>query len=709
MGRLYRRFVRCFNILLGCMLLAACGTKEVVQPSPSEGEGLSFFSDGGGENLDVAVESAAFYDVMAELKGPNEESSFDDGKFLGMQFYHGEPVQLWASAPYEESGGQYVSVYMYRSDGTRETCLERVGRLTGQKVFFRDSEGYCYSIGVSAKGDSAVNSIIKLDSSGKSLYTARLEGNRGTVEMMCELADGGLAVLASKESGRADEGLILLDAGGKLSEVELSKQFSGQSCCLGTSEEGLLLLAEEELYKIGLPDGKLEKIFSFTQTSYAMGLSVRKPCAFLVGRNGALELLRTDRQGKGTCETIRLTELDGNRQKVVIRGRSVKNARWLKEQILKFNNINDEYVVILEGPEDWNDMDYITRTGVELAAGKGPDILMADMIESPDSLIEKGWLADLAPLMEQAGIREEDYFPIAFDTWRTGDSIYSIRVSSACQERLISSAVLGEHATDAGYPDIETVVDAMLAYSEKAVYYGNVSADGILLELLQGSETLWGMVDWEKGTCDFRGELFGKLLEVAKRYQYDIQNHYPAVCSDRNFGMMAGLYTYQTEAELRAEGKVPVGTFFDNGSHPVGLGIMSRSLSVNANSANREGAWEFLRFLLSEEIQASLPEMDVYLPVKKSAYWTLAEEEILNGSGKIFENKEKPVRDSLLRERAEEVEVILGNVRALPYKTQAILEIVMEEAQAYFDGAKEIPQIAEVIENRVGLYLEERK
>lgn len=39
----------------------------------------------------------------------------------------------------------------------------------------------------------------------------------------------------------------------------------------------------------------------------------------------------------------------------------------------------------------------------------------------------------------------------------------------------------------------------------------------------------------------------------------------------------------------------------------------------------------------------------------------------------------------------------------------SILEIVLEEAQDYFDGIKEIPQVVDVIENRVGLYLKERK
>ena len=102
MGKPYRKIFKSFIIFFGCILLfAACGPKETVQlsPSPQEGEGLSFLSAGGGEGLNLVVEKNGFYDVAAELKGPYDDSTYDDGMFLGMQFYQGEPIQLWASAP----------------------------------------------------------------------------------------------------------------------------------------------------------------------------------------------------------------------------------------------------------------------------------------------------------------------------------------------------------------------------------------------------------------------------------------------------------------------------------------------------------------------------------------------------------------------------------------------------------------------------------
>ncbi len=282
----------------------------------------------------------------------------------------------------------------------------------------------------------------------------------------------------------------------------------------------------------------------------------------------------------------------------------------------------------------------------------------------------------------------------------------------------MSTAVLG----DVREPSIEQLVDAMLAYPEQAVYrtwkssgskMSGASAAAVLTELLQGSETLWGMVDWEKGTCDFGGELFEKLLKVAKRYQFDERNNYPGITANKNLSTTSTIYyNFRLRAEEEADGFVPIGILFDDGHHPVPTIAQSRymSLMLNANAANRDGAWEFVKFILSEEAQQKLSETGGTgtLPVKKSAFETLMVKEIAAsqkknmGSQVVFEGL-------LTRERVDEVEAFLENARALPYKTEPILEIIQEESQDYFNGNKSIEQVADIIENRVQLYLDEQK
>lgn len=217
------------------------------------------------------------------------------------------------------------------------------------------------------------------------------------------------------------------------------------------------------------------------------------------------------------------------------------------------------------------------------------------------------------------------------------------------------------------------------------------------------------MVDLEKGTCDFGGELFGKLLEAAKRYQYDERNNFPKVTSDKYLSTIHTIYyNFRTRAEEEARGFASAGTLFDDGSHPVPAIAQSRykSLMLNANAANRDGAWEFVKFILSDEAQEKLAEK-AELPVKKSVFKAQMEREIEDGlskdvSVKVFDGP-------LTKERADEIEEFLENARALPYKTEPILAIIREEAKEYFNGNKSKEQVAEIIENRVQLYLDEQR
>ena len=51
----------------------------------------------------------------------------------------------------------------------------------------------------------------------------------------------------------------------------------------------------------------------------------------------------------------------------------------------------------------------------------------------------------------------------------------------------------------------------------------------------------------------------------------------------------------------------------------------------------------------------------------------------------------------------------IEDARPLPMRTAPILAIIQEEAKDYFNGSKRVEEIIQVINNRVQLYLDERK
>lgn len=131
---------------------------------------------------------------------------------------------------------------------------------------------------------------------------------------------------------------------------------------------------------------------------------------------------------------------------------------------------------------------------------------------------------------------------------------------------------------------------------------------------------------------------------------------------------------------------------------------------LNANAANRDGAWEFVRFLLSEDAQEKLTEtLDGYMPVKRSVFEALMEKEMAEGPADNLAKEGMVFQGSLTRERVDEIEAFLESARALPYRTEPILELIQEESREYFNGSKSIEQVADSIENRVQMYLNEQR
>ena len=399
---------------------------------------------------------------------------------------------------------------------------------------------------------------------------------------------------------------------------------------------------------------------------------------------------------------------------------------WIRQQISRFNQENETYHIVTE---EWiagdglttaeyeeSLKDYVTKLSIEIAAGKGPDILIGEEIlgGSVMDLIEKGVLEDLRPYMERSGIREEDYFPIAFSAWRRGEEIYGI-----CPDPRIY-ALEADRDILQGRSDIRGITEALLAYQGEAVYLGGMDSTALLRLFLEGSETLWGMIDWEKGTFDFSGELFLNLLQVAQRYgetrsNWDNPENFIFSIAQKDY--FRDYYFTPSDSELESQGLMLAGWLFDDGCHALAEGS---PIAISSGSDVKEGAWEFLCFLLGDEIQE---DYTLNGSVKKSVFAGYADKllEKIEGDNlaaafsqdrttgesitRIYEEKDM---EFIKTEKIPYYEKMLAEAKYLPLRSAPILDIICEEAEDYFNGNKSAEEVINVIENRVRLYVNER-
>lgn len=606
---------------------------------------------------------------------------------LGMQFLKGEPVQLLSKRESDENGDAYLKVLLRRADNSTEVLLEKVDTKYRYN-WYLDEDG-CYYLFTDGCG------VTKLDREGREVYTS---GAGETVVNISRLSNGRLLLLA-KDSGIYK--LAQLDTEkGTITKLDHILIGTGQ-VTLGGIENDALLLDEEGITRINLQNGEKTSVMSFLGTSYNIDTALHSVKAFYASEDGNAEILWSD----GKLDSISVESIE-DRIVLTMRYWNSGGDDWLRNQIVAFNQTNDAYYVMLdERGENNTSGDFKTQTNIQLATGKGADIIGGSAVDLPYELIEKGTFENLAPYMTSAGIKEEDFFPAAFQGWRRGEEIYGINMGLS---------VFGEYAIDAAWltdgelPTVEELLDRMLASEEQMYFFQGRSSQYILRYFLEGSEDFWGILDWENGTCDFSGELFDKLLEVAKRYSYSKDNRTTALLTQWK---CFDLWEYEQEEQLQKEGRVGLGFCFDDGWHP--CAETADIMSINAASGHKEGAWEFISYLLSEEVQVQMTWVDHSYPVSRNAYAALAEREIADGFAKKVDKgtvyKGGIDNRELTTEIAEEFAERLEEAESVPIRTEALLDIVLEEANHYFSGEKSKEEVIQVIENRVGLYMKEHK
>jgi len=130
-------------------------------------------------------------------------------------------------------------------------------------------------------------------------------------------------------------------------------------------------------------------------------------------------------------------------------------------------------------------------------------------------------------------------------------------------------------------------------------------------------------------------------------------------------------------------------------------------LAMNSNSKVPEEAWKFLSFLLSDSVQ-SHPSVEGF-PVRKAALKEMLNRVVdMMSKGQI--RMSGPAGDTPPAPTEAEIEAIAAlteQVGAYTGSDPQILSMVKEEAASFFNGAMSAEDAAELIQNRVGTYLNE--
>ncbi len=367
----------------------------------------------------------------------------------------------------------------------------------------------------------------------------------------------------------------------------------------GFSTTGRLYMADTR--NIWLAGEETESVFDFIKKDYI----INDLYSMEAGEAGNMRFLV---QMDGACTLLTLKESStppvSEKQEIVLAFAYEHLA--LNKAIARFNRQSDKYHVSVLKPEDGESMaEFAERMQLEISAGRGADMLGHDVIYDITPYVENGYLECLDDVIADESV----YLPAALEGCRIDGSLYGIPYDCTLQFAAYPAAFTGGCSSWS----MAEMMDAVEASGVKILQPGCRGMD-IVMDYALRDNTDTTYIDWEKGESHLTEKPFLELLAFAKKYA-DTEGQreetgrllsegeaFAVAETMSEMHRMNYLYAcFQNSPALigypRAEGN--------------GIYVGCRELYVNVNSECKEGAKEFLRYLISEEAQSKYAQYSV--------------------------------------------------------------------------------------------------
>lgn len=388
----------------------------------------------------------------------------------------------------------------------------------------------------------------------------------------------------------------------------------------------------------------------------------------------------------------------------------------LKQAIVDFNQANPgsrieviEYGAQVNSQEEYDES--VSRLNADIAAGNGPDIMIIPPQFPLELYAGKGVLVDLKPYFTaDSSLRREDYVENILTAYESDGQLFGMPVGFYVECLTGKAADLGDRT--------EWNLDELIAFTDtfagrSRVFYQPTKAEVMKLCLKANGDYL---IDWSAETGGFRRETFLKILEFANRFiddeQYQNDKMLDQRLMDGEVQLMSGGLSptsVQIDQAMFGEPVSQIGYPSENGS---GFLITGTAVAINSKCEAKETAWQFIRSLLTPEMQELDPSVGGY-PVLWSALDKVLEQSQKADGGMVGMDGDDISFQLVLRavtdEEMEKFRNLLKSAQKLAVWDDQVAKIIMEESGAYFSGGKTAAEVADIIENRINIYISEMK
>lgn len=359
--------------------------------------------------------------------------------------------------------------------------------------------------------------------------------------------------------------------------------------------------------------------------------------------------------------------------------------------------------------------DYRNRIMAELAAGKGPDMLLLSR-DDIALLADKGYLCDLSALIPEDV--KAQMIPSVLELGTVNG-----RLAAITPQVEFNTMITGNQTWEKDHWNISEFKELLESRDDWEMMFSffNSSTDFYTLYYWMFGNGIINspLLDLEQGISHLDSEDYVEILELCKKYsEKNVSLDGDEIDTLLKEGKIAAkrvviydLVNFSTMMSRYGEDCHLVGTPSESGSGSYVEAYSFQYLAVNANSPHKEEIKNFLAYLLSYENQYTVEGCSVRLDVLRDSVT-----EYYNGYA-IRRSADPDDHQFILLEDLKPdgtpwLEEFLDFVKSsepAPAMPDELSAIIGSELQSFYEGGRSARETADNIHNRVQLYLDERK
>lgn len=415
-------------------------------------------------------------------------------------------------------------------------------------------------------------------------------------------------------------------------------------------------------------------------------------------------------------------------KEVLVLGMNYINSDITK-RVVDFNKSNETYRIIIRDYSTYNTMADYTLSSIQMnndiISGNMPDIMVADLRMPVSNYVAKGLVADIDKMIEEdEELSQVEFMDNVFQAYRINDKLHFVIPSFIVGTAIAKESIVGERN---GWT-MEEMQNIMKDLPEGTkLLNSDTTSSQFMFSLMSycGSD----FIDLSTGKCKFDSKEFIEILDLAMTLPKEVNYN-----NDDSMMMRDYLSQYRNNSTIlmptsfygTSDWNSTFNGIYDGDFSFVGYPNENsngstinafESFIISSHSKNIEGAWEFLRIYLTDEYQKNL---QWGFPVSKECFRARAQEAMerpyyMEGDKKIeyddeiVVNGESVMLDPMTQEQVDKVVSFIESVERPFYQNEEVSKIIDEETASLFSGQKSSKEVAEIIQNRVQLYVNESR